>query len=64
MFLIDGDYDDIELAKDAITDELSEEFETKVPRVDAHACRYASFYQDRTEGTVLMILLQTLEMRE
>lgn len=52
MFVIDGDLADVERVRDFIMCDLSENYETIYPRVDAHACRYAKFHSDCDDGTV------------
>lgn len=52
MFMIDGDTVDVEYARDFIMCDLSENYEEKYPRVDAHACRYTKFHSNCNDGTV------------
>lgn len=52
MFLIEGDLQDVENVRNFILTDLSENYEDKYPRVDAHACRYDKFYGDCSGGTI------------
>lgn len=52
MFVVDGTLEDVENVRDFIMCTLSENYEEKYPRVDAHACRYDKFHSDCDDGTV------------
>lgn len=52
MFLIDGNLQDVENAKDIIMCDLSADYEINYPRVDAHACRRDKFYDTTDTGTI------------